>query len=291
MSEDSKMNQLKDIRPSPIEGQWYSANPQKLAASIDGFIESAILPEVQGEVIAVIAPHAGHVYSGPVAGYAFAAVKGMQPELVAVISPMHQPYYDPLLTSGHEAYQTPLGSIPIDQDAIQELDALLIKNLKYGITPVRQDREHSLEIELPFLQRALVGDFSLLPVMVRDQSIQVTKALGLALAQVLETRSALLVASTDLSHFYPREVALKFDEEMLRRIESFDPLAVLQAEDKGVGMACGRGAVATVLWAAKELGGNQVKILKYATSGDVSGDYSQVVGYGSAIITNSQENK
>lgn len=274
-----------DNRPSPIAGQWYSGNAQKLAASVDEYIHAATLPEIHGIVLAIIAPHAGHFYSGPVAGYAFAVLKGMAPDIVAVISPMHQPYYDPLLTSDHEAYQTPLGSIPIDRVAVQELDATLEKKLGFGIQSVRQDREHAVEIELPFLQRALEQGFSLLPVMIRDQSAQVIKSLGFALAEVLKTRSVLLVASTDLSHFYPQSSAARLDKEMLRRIESFDPQAVLQAENEGVGFACGRGAVAAVLWAARELGGNHVQVLHYATSGDVSGDYHQVVGYGAAVVT------
>jgi AmmeMemoRadiSam system protein B len=279
------MNNITDNRPSPIAGQWYSGNAKTLAANVDEYISAATLPEIHGRVIAIIAPHAGHIYSGPVAGYAFAAVKDMNPELVAVVSPMHQPYYDPLLTSGHDAYQTPLGSIPINRAAVQELDALLEKSLGFGTISVRKDREHSLEIELPFLQQALGGDFSLLPVMVRDQSERVTKSLGLSLAEVLKTCTALLVASTDLSHFYPQASANKLDKEMLSRIEALDPEAVLKAEEEGVGYACGRGAVAAVLWAARELGGNHVQILNYATSGDVSGDYHQVVGYGAAVVT------
>jgi AmmeMemoRadiSam system protein B len=284
------MAKKKDIRPSPIAGQWYPGNPSRLAASVDQYIEAAILPEIQGEIIAIIAPHAGHIYSGPVAGYAFAAVKSLEPDLVAVVSPMHQPYFEPLLTSSHEAYQTPLGSIPIDRNALEELDSLLTEELGYGTTPVRKDREHSLEIELPFLQQVIKKDFSLLPVMVRDQSKKVTHALGLSLSKVLKTRNALLVASTDLSHFNPQALARKYDLEMLRRIESFDPEGLLKAEEEGVGFACGRGAVAAVLWAARELGGDSVQTLKYATSGDVSGDFHQVVGYGAAVVTKNKGN-
>ena len=279
------MKKTTDLRPSPIAGHWYSGDSKTLAASVDDYIQAAALPEINGDVIAIIVPHAGHIYSGPVAGYAFAAVVGLMPDLVAVISPMHQPYYDPLLTSGHEAYQTPLGSIPIDRESIQELDRLLQESLGFQTVPVRKDREHSLEIELPFIQRALKGEFSLLPVMIRDQSERVAQSLGVALARVLKKREALLVASTDLSHFYPQDTADKLDKEILRRIESFNPAAVLQAEKEGVGYACGRSAVAAVLWAARGLGGNHVQILNYATSGDVSGDYHQVVGYGAAVVT------
>jgi len=279
------MEQDLDLRPSPIAGQWYPGDPKRLASSVDGYIRAAGLPDLQGEVIAIVTPHAGHIYSGGVAGYAFAAVKGLKPEIVAVISPMHQPYYESLLSSGHDAYQTPLGTIPIDKGALQALDKYLEQELGFGLTLVRKDREHSLEIELPFLQRALGDDFSLLPVMVRDQSVRVTQTLGLSLAKVLRDRRGLLVASTDLSHFYPQEVANKLDQEFLRRIEAFDPMAVLKAEEEQKAFACGRGAVAAVLWAAQELGANHVQILKYATSGDVSGDYHQVVGYGAAVIT------
>ena len=279
------MSTKSDLRPSPIAGQWYPEDPKKLASSVDAYIDDAELPTIEGDVIAVMAPHAGHRYSGPVAGYAFSALHGLEPDLVAVVSPMHQPYSEPLLTSTHDAYQTPLGSIPIDRDAVDALDAALVTKLGFGLTPVPQDHEHSLEIELPFLQRALPGEFSLLPVMVRDQSARVVRALGKALAEILRERDCILVASTDLSHFYPQPVAEKLDAEVLRRVEAFDPEGVLRVEEQGKGFACGRGALAAVLWAAKDLGGDSVDILNYATSGDITGDVSQVVGYASAVIT------
>jgi AmmeMemoRadiSam system protein B len=278
------MEESTDFRPSPIAGQWYEGNPGQLAASVDKYINDATLPDITGEIIAIIAPHAGHFYSGPVAGYAFSAVKGMEPDLVAVISPMHHPYHEPLLTSDHDAYQTPLGSIPIDRDTLNELSGYLKSRLGFGIKPIRNDREHSLEIELPFLQQVFTK-FALLPVMVRDQSVKIAQTLGSALGLVLKERNALLVASTDLSHFNNQETAKNYDLEMLRRIEAFDPEAVLHAEDEKMGYACGRAAVAAVLWAGKELGGDNVQILNYATSGDVSGDFNRVVGYGAAVIT------
>lgn len=274
-----------DTRPSPIAGRWYPGDSRQLASSVDGYVGAAELPEINGEVIAVVAPHAGHIYSGPVAGYAFGAVQGMQFELVAVVSPMHQPYSQPLLTSAHQAYQTPLGSIVIDLDAVAELDQQLQAELGFGLTQVRNDAEHSLEIELPFLQRVIEGEFRLLPVMVRDQSTQVAEVLGKTLAKILSGKTALIVASTDLSHFYNQDQAVKLDQEMLRQLEAFDPLGVLKAEEEGKGFACGRYAVAAALWAAKELGANEVKILKHATSGEVTGDYTGVVGYAAAVIT------
>lgn len=279
------MNTAPDLRPSPIAGQWYPGDPQRLASSVDGYISAAATPEFQGEVIAVVAPHAGHRYSGPVAGYAFAVLRDLEPEVVAVVSPMHQPYPQPLVTSSHSAYQTPLGPVPIDREAVQKLDAHLQTELGFGLTPVLHDSEHSLEIVLPFLQRTLSCEFHLIPVMARDQSMRVTRTLGSALAKTLQDRASLLVASTDLSHFYPQPVAESLDAEVLRRVEAFDPEGVLRVEEEGKGFACGRGALAAVLWAAKDMGAETVKVLNYATSGDVTGDYSQVVGYASAVIT------
>lgn len=274
-----------DLRPSPIAGQWYPADSQRLAFSVDSYIEAARLPELKGEVLGVVSPHAGHRYSGPVAGYAFAAVKGLRPDLVVVVSPMHHMSHHPLLTTAHQGYETPLGVIPVARQDIQALNQYLQIELGYGVTEVKNDSEHSLEIELPFLQRTLEPGFKLLPVMVRDPNKRVTSCLGQALAYLLEGRNVLLVASTDLSHFYPQSVAETLDREMLRRIEAFDPEGVLQAEEEGKAFACGRGAVATVLWATKGLGADQVKVVNYATSGDITGDYSQVVGYASAVIT------
>jgi len=279
-----------DFRPSPIAGQWYPGDARKLASSIDAYIHEARLPEIKGQVIAVMAPHAGHMYSGPVAGYAFGALRGLQPDWVAVISPMHHPYPQPLLTSAHAAYQTPLGAVWVDRQAIESLSSFLQTELGFGLSAVRNDPEHSLEIELPFLQRALQGPFRLLPVMVRDQSIPVARALGKALAKILAGRNAVLVASTDLSHFYSQGQANALDAEMLRQVQAFDPQGVMQTEQERKGFACGCSALAAVLWAAKELGADTAQILNHATSGDITGDYREVVGYGAAVITRQGEN-
>ena len=279
-----------NLRPSPIAGQWYEGNPQKLARKVDDYLNAAQLPALDGDVLAVIAPHAGHIYSGAVAGYAFAALRSAtsrlskSPELVAVISPMHQPYYEPLITTAHDAYSTPLGNIPVDKAALVELDAELKSNLGFGLVSVPYDREHSLEIELPFLQRVFQSEWKLLPVMVRGQDPHLSQGLGKALAKVLQGRDFALVASTDLSHFYDQDTANRLDAEMLRRFESLDPNSIFDAERTGKGFACGHAAVAAVLWASRELGATKVQVLRHATSGDVTGDYTEVVGYGAAAV-------
>ncbi|MGZ6345945.1 MAG: AmmeMemoRadiSam system protein B [Anaerolineales bacterium] len=278
------MTTISPVRPSPIAGMWYEGNPKALSQVVDDYLDHAEIPALTGKVIAVISPHAGHKYSGPVAGYAFATVRNQKFDLVAVLSPMHQPYYDSLLTTAHEAYATPLGNVTVDKDSISDLDSRLRKTLGEGLVPVAYDQEHSLEIELPFLQRAIASEFKLLPVMVRSQSARLSQQLGEALAETLRDRNALLVASTDLSHFYTQKQAVAFDTEMLRRVEAFLPEEVFSAEGEKAGFACGLGALTAVLWAAKALGGDTVRVLRHATSGDVTGDYSSVVGYGAAVI-------
>ena len=281
------MATISELRPSPIAGTWYEGNPQRLSRSVDEYLDHAQLPPLEGEVIGVIAPHAGHRYSGPVAGYAFAAVRGLSPDLVAVISPMHQAYPQPLITTAHAAYSTPLGIVPVDQQAVVDLSSRVKSRLGFGISPVTYDQEHSLEIELPFLQRTLGKEFHILPVMVRQVDPVTSRELGNALAKVLSGKKALLVASTDLSHFYTQDEANKLDEEMLKQIESFDPDKLFEAEAHGQGFACGLGATAAVMWAARSMGADKVQLLNHATSGDVTGDYSSVVGYGAAALLKS----
>jgi len=277
------MSAVAEIRPSPIAGQWYTGNPVQLRKQMTAYLDHASLPELHGQVVAVVAPHAGHRYSGRTAGHAFAAVRGQSPDLVAVVSPMHQPYPGSILTSAHAAYATPLGPVWLDQAARAQLDSELTQD-GLDLVQVANDGEHSLEIELPFLQVALAGEFRLLPVMLRSQAPLVALRLGQALARVLRGKNALLVASTDLSHFYPEPMANELDAEMLRRLRGFSPDDLFAAERSGKGFACGVAAVAAVLWAARDLGAGSVEILHHSTSGDETGDRGSVVGYGAAAV-------
>jgi MEMO1 family protein len=273
-----------DIRPSPLAGSWYPSNPDQLRTSINTFLDARPAHTIPGKILGLVVPHAGHQYSGQTAALAFKLLDGMQLSYAAVISPSHRLGPGELLTSGHDAYSTPLGTIPVSAGKINSLDNVLQNNYNLNLTKIRYDQEHSLEIELPFLQTVLKAPFKLIPVMMADQSIETARALGYSLASTVKNDSAVLIASTDLSHFYSRDLALRFDTEMLSRFEAFDPEGVIQAEEEQFGFACGRGAVAAVLWACQQLGADTVQVLGYSTSGDVTGDYSSVVGYGSAVI-------
>mgnify|MGYP001057668120 CR=1 FL=1 len=281
------MDKILDIRPSPIAGTWYSGDPTQLKSTVDKYIENADIPDLPGEVVAVIAPHAGYRYSGQVAGHAFKAVKGQAYDSVLVISPLHQYHSQPILTSAHAAYQTPLGKIPIEKHILDQIQIKLKEKTSVELTPIRNDQEHSLEIELPFLQRSIDGEFNLIPIMLRDQSRSFAKALGELIAEIIKDKFCLIVASSDLSHFHPETIANKLDQKVLQAVADFSPETLFDLKDQGLGQACGLAPVATTLWASRALGGDKVTLLSYDTSAATTGDRSSVVGYGAAAITRS----
>ncbi len=282
---------MDDVRPSPIAGRWYPAQANALRQAVDGYLEAApaLAAPAADDILGLLAPHAGLMFSGPVAAHAFRAVRGARVDLVALVCPSHFHADGPALTTGHQAYATPLGIVAVDGAAVSEVRAALADSLgrlpERVLVDIRDDQEHAIEIELPFLQRSLTGTFSLLPIMLRDQSDEMALALGQALAQALAGRRALLVASSDLSHYFPQPQAEKLDAEMLRQVAALDPQGVLATQAAGRGQACGPGAIAAVLWAARALGAEQARVVRHATSGDVSGDFRQVVGYGAAVMS------
>jgi len=277
------MSTLPEIRPSPIAGTWYSADTQQLTRQIDDFIATAQKTEIPGKIFGLIAPHAGHRYSGTTAGYAYRTVQGGTFDLVVIISPAHAYYPASIISSAHKFYATPLGKIPIHLNALAEFEENVNKT-SLDFARVTNDEEHSIEIQLPFLQRALVDNFSLLPLMMRKQDLSAVDAVSHSLLPILKKYDSLVIASSDLSHFYPQDIANALDEHLLKMVEDFSPEGVLKAEEEGSGFACGAGPIAVTLTTARLAGADRVKVLHYSTSADVTGDPTSVVGYGSAVI-------
>lgn len=272
-------------RPSPIAGKWYEGNPQRLAQVVDEYIHEAELPEMPGEVVAVISPHAGHIYSGRVAGHAFAAIRHLQPEVVVVLSPLHQYAKGEIYSTSHSAYQTPLGTIPVDGSLLNKFATALEQKTGFQLRLVESDHEHSLEIELPFLQRIYNHPYTLLPIMVRDQSISLIESIGEILFQCVDPHKTMVVASTDLSHFYPQQIAEQLDARMIDAMTKLSPNTMVALDNKEEGFACGLGAVASAIHYAKLAGAMHGIPLCYSTSGAITGDYSSVVGYAALAIT------
>ena len=256
---------------------------------IEGFLEEAVLPEFEGQPVGLIVPHAGYIYSGLTAAHAFKALQRRQFARVIVLSPSHQPYRQPLLTTAHDAYATPLGLVPVDHETLSKLSSFLKEDGGPELASVRRDQEHSLEIELPFLQTTLPESFWLVPLMMVDQSASLVRLLSATLVKLIRSlpkeESTLLVASSDLSHFYSERVANRLDGNLAQAVQEFDLDAFYQHKQRGEMEACGLAAIATVLQTSHLLGADQVTIADYRTSAAVTGDRSSVVGYLSAIIS------
>jgi len=167
---------MDDVRPSPIAGRWYPREAGALRQVVDDYLAAAppLAQPIAADVVGLLAPHAGLMYSGPVAACAFGAVRGASVEVVALVCPSHFHDDGPVLTSGHQAYATPLGVVPVDAAGLAVVRTALAAELggppEQLLVAIREDQEHAIEIELPFLQRVLAGGFSLLPIMLRDQS-------------------------------------------------------------------------------------------------------------------------
>ena len=276
--------QAPKIRPPAVAGSFYPADPKELASTIDGFLAKAAPPSIDN-VVALVAPHAGYVYSGPVAAYSYALLKGKKFDRVVVIAPSHYEAFGFASVYDGAAYTTPFGQVPVDQAFAAKLAKAspLIKLSGAGHTPTADRPEHSIEVQLPFLQRVL-GQFQLVPVIVGDQSYEVCRALGVALAKLVAGTNTLILASSDLSHYHTYDQASAEDHKTLNAIAEYDYFDLARNLDLRVWEACGGGPIVATMIAAERLGATQAKVLHYANTGDVTGDHSRVVGYGAVAL-------
>lgn len=265
------------VRHSVIAGSWYPGNAKQLRAMIDEFLHNVPAQKLEGELVGLIAPHAGYIYSGQVAAYAYAQLRGRTFSRAVVVSPVHRIYPGRFAVTDKAFYETPFGLVPVDKELLQAIEQHITLNR------VSQDMEHSLEIQLPFLQH-LLGDFALTPIMMGEQDWESAMELGEALAKAIDKEPILLVASTDLSHFHRYEIAVRLDQLVLDHITAYDPEGLARTLAMQKAEACGGGPVMAVMVAAQKLGANRAVLLKYMNSGDVTGDRSSVVGYAAVAL-------
>ncbi len=277
--------QAKIRQPRFADNQWYSAAAKQLQADIQTYLADTPPPPDLPNVVGLVAPHAGHFFSGHVAGAAFATLSPHSFETVILLGPDHRGAAPGRFsTPDAVAWRTPLGDIPVDWPLLAGLQA----DLEIKLLP--SDHEHSLEIELPFLQVAL-QEFKLVPLLLGDQSLAACRRLGEALVKATQANGrTLLVASSDLSHFFTDETARRLDQATLQFVLDLDPAGLIEHVEagrrRGEPLACGAGPIAAILYAAAALGANQTRLLKYATSADVYPDKSSVVGYAAVLIGN-----
>lgn len=268
------------IRESVIAGSWYPGDPEVLKKDIAKFLEQAEVAPLRDRLVGLVAPHAGYIYSGGVAAHAYKLLLDQPYDRVLVLAPSHRAFFQGASVYKPGPYRTPLGVVPLDAELI---DSLCRRPISIDYVPQAHEQEHSLEIQLPFLQVAL-GQFSLTPIVMGEHSRDQVQQLAKAIAESCRDKNVLLVASSDLSHFHSYDEAKRLDRKVLERVAGFDAQGLAQDFEQRQCEACGAGPIVTVMLAARLLGANQAQMLHYANSGDVTGDMRGVVGYMSAAF-------
>jgi len=267
------------VRRAAVAGTWYSGRPDVLAQDIDQCLDQ-VRETVDGEIVGVVVPHAGLRYSGPVAAHAYKAVAGRSYDVAVLVGPSHYVGFEGVAIQRAGSFETPLGRVVISE---ADAEAIAAASPAVHDRPAAHLREHSLEMQLPFLQRVL-PETPIVPLVMGHQTPATISRLADAMVEALSTRRALLVASSDLSHFHRALQAATLDAVVVDAINRFDPEALARALGKFPDHACGGGPIVTVMLAARGLGAADARVMKYADSGDVSGDKSSVVGYLAAVL-------
>lgn len=267
------------IRHQQVAGYFYPAEKDKLQRDISLLLQVAKPEKSFGKIFGIVSPHAGYIYSGKTAAFVYNLLKDKNYKTVIVISPSHSEYFPGISIYDGDAYETPLGIVEINQEMAEEL----VKNSKTIFRSIQGHRkEHSLEVQIPFLQSVL-KDFNIVPIVMGDQSKIFVDELAEKISKVVDDE-ALVVASSDMSHFYSSEEANKLDSIVEKRINDFDFENLLKDLDNHQCEACGGGPIAAMMKAAALNNIRKSLVINRSDSGDITGDKSEVVGYLSAVV-------
>jgi AmmeMemoRadiSam system protein B len=274
---------MEPLRRAAVAGSWYPGRPDRLALDVDRYIggaEVVSLPRLR----AIVAPHAGLIYSGPVAAWAYKAARDTAYQAIVLVGPSHFVAFRGVSIWSRGAWETPFGPVRIQESLAEAITAAAPADIRER--PEAHAREHSLELQLPFIARLWPG-LEIVPLVMGQQTRGTANALGDAIASAVRSHdpdAVLLVASTDLSHYEDAATAAAMDTVVVRHVEALDPEGLMTALEYEPRHACGGGPMVSVLRAARQLGATHARLLRYADSGDVSGDKSSVVGYMAAAI-------
>jgi AmmeMemoRadiSam system protein B len=273
------------VRKPAVAGSFYPSDPLELSKMIAGMLSKVTKEGYGDRIVSIVVPHAGYIYSGQVAAYVYKELEGLEYDTVFVLSPSHSAYFRGATVYNGGAYQTPLGEVSVDVESAEELASLskVVEISEEGHASGHGRGEHALEVQLPFLQIVL-GGFRFVPIVMGEQDLTTSEALGKGIAVVVAKKRALIVASSDLSHFHPAEAAERLDQTVVDDFNRFDHRALAGDLARGRAEACGGGPIVAAMTASKELGATLCQTVKYAHSGHVSGDYSSVVGYMAGLI-------
>ena len=269
-----------EVKEADLAGSWYPASKAQLEAQLKSYLDAANPPKVDGDIIAVIVPHAGYQYSGPIAAYSYKAIQDKGIKTVILIGFSHRQYFDGIAIYDKGSWRTPLGDIQIDEALAKEIE----KNLRVKFNPDLFRGENSVELQVPFIQLAL-KDVKIVPIAFGTQDYEDAQSLASTLSAILkERKDCVIVASTDLSHYHPYNDANRIDRHTIDTIGKLKAKEFYDEGRLGVCELCGLMPVTTALLVAEMSGYDRIKELKYANSGDTATDKSRVVGYVSAAI-------
>ena len=270
------------VRRTAVAGSWYPDDPALLAAEVDRYVADAAVDPPPHRPRALIAPHAGLMYSGPVAAFAYKLARDTRYGTIVMVGPSHFVPFHGVSIWSEGSWESPFGAVQVD---MQLAAAIRAASPEIVDLAGAHGREHSLEMQLPFVAHLLPGA-AIVPLVMGHQTRATAFALGDAIARAVaaHTGDVLLVASSDLSHFESAAVASSMDAVMLQHVEDIDAEGLMRALERDSRHACGGGPMVAVLHAAKQLGATTAQVLRYADSGDVSGDKTSVVGYMAAAI-------
>ncbi len=275
------------IRTPAVAGMFYPGEKNELKESIHQcFLHSfgpGKLPptEEKKKIYGVICPHAGYMYSGPIACHSFYSISSESPELFIIIGPNHWGVGCNVAAMKDCSWETPLGQVEVDSDAASELSK--ISNI-VDLDFFSHTKEHSLEVQVPMLQE-VYSKFKILPIILIDQEKNTAEEIGEAVATISKQKNSMIIGSSDFTHYEPNEFAHDQDKALIEPILDLDVDQFYKVLYEKNVTACGYGAIASTMIACKKLGATKGELLKYATSGDITGDTSSVVGYGSIIFT------
>jgi len=279
------------VRHPAYAGSFYEGTSQSLKSQIEGCFTHELGPKTLPKVVVgrlkytvgLICPHAGYMYSGPVAAHSYyhLALDG-KPDLVVVFGPNHTGSGSGLAVMREGVWRTPLGDIEIDTATA---DTIVRESRLIDVDDVAHMREHSIEVQLPWLQYMYGSGFKFVPICFLMQDLQSSREVGMAVAKALRDKNALVIASSDMTHYEPQKGAEKKDKAVIEAASKLDEEKVYSTVEALQVSMCGYGPAIATITAAKELGAKNGKLLCYKTSGDVVGDYSAVVGYASMMFT------
>ena len=280
------------VRKPAVAGYFYPKDRKELTKTVDDFISNAKHQQIPGRILGIMSPHAGYVFSGQVAAYSYRHIMDTQYDTVILLGPSHRVYLKGASVGNWDAYETPLGKVKINKEIVT---SLLSTGVPFHFVEQAHIREHSIETQIPFLQRIL-KKFDIVPIVIGSRSLAYCKKISEALAEIGKRRNVLFVASSDMSHYPNYSNANNVDRNTLSLIKNYNPHLVFTSEKKVLSKGipnlsttlCGLSSVVTVMMTVKQLGGNTVKILHYANSGDVTingrRETRRVVGYGSVAF-------